>query len=105
PFSFLPKLCVHDAARNILRRPLPGAMTCRVFSLAWLPCLLMVAPVLAVAAPAGSAPELFGIRIEFLLFALVLLGIALFHRHTFNVALTGAIVIVLYKLIFTGFAA
>lgn len=68
-----------------------------------LPCLLLVAPALAVAAPAGSAPELFGIRIEFLLFALVLLGIALFHRHTFNVALTGAIVIVLYKLIFTGF--
>ncbi|HEX7047733.1 MAG TPA: citrate transporter [Gammaproteobacteria bacterium] len=54
---------------------------------------------------ATAAPELFGIRVEFILFAAVLIGIALFHHHTFNVALGGAVVIILYKLFFTGFAA
>lgn len=37
--------------------------------------------------PAG--PEIFGVRAEFLLFALTLLGVALFHRRTLEVALTG----------------
>jgi Na+/H+ antiporter NhaD/arsenite permease-like protein len=50
-----------------------------------------------------QAPELFGIPIEFLLFAATLAGVALFHRRTFEVALTGLAVIVLYKLAFTGF--
>ena len=38
-----------------------------------------------------------------MLFALTLLGVALFHRHTLQVALTGLAVITLYKLVFTGF--
>jgi Na+/H+ antiporter NhaD/arsenite permease-like protein len=46
---------------------------------------------------------LFGIPIDFVLFALTLLGIALFHRHTFSIALAGLGVITAYKLIFTGF--
>jgi len=37
------------------------------------------------------------------LFALTLLGVALFHRHTLPVALTGLSTIVIYKLVFTGF--
>ena len=41
--------------------------------------------------------------IEFVLFALTLLGVALFHRRTLEVALAGLAVIVLYKLAFTGF--
>lgn len=63
-------------------------------------------PHLAFAAGTTSsgAPEVFGIRVEFILFAAVLIGIALFHHHTFNVALAGVIVIILYKLFFTGFA-
>jgi Na+/H+ antiporter NhaD/arsenite permease-like protein len=40
---------------------------------------------------------------EFLLFAATLLGVALFHRHTLAVALTGLAAIVAYKLAFTGF--
>ena len=52
---------------------------------------------------AGAAPELLGIPIEFVLFALTLLGVALFHRHTLLVALTGLASIVFYKLAFTGF--
>ena len=52
-----------------------------------------------------EAPVLFGIRIEFILFGLTLLGVALFHRRTLQVALTGLAAVTLYKLIFTGFHA
>jgi len=37
---------------------------------------------------------------EFVLFALTLLGVALFHRHTMWVALTGMTLIIIYKLVF-----
>ena len=47
--------------------------------------------------------ELLGIPFDFILFALTLLGVALYHRHTLRVALIGLGVIVLYKLAFTGF--
>jgi Na+/H+ antiporter NhaD/arsenite permease-like protein len=51
-------------------------------------------------------PELiriFGIPLDFFLFGLTLLGVALFHAHTLRIALAGAITISLYKIIFTGF--
>jgi Na+/H+ antiporter NhaD/arsenite permease-like protein len=48
-------------------------------------------------------PEIFGIPLEFVFFALTLIGVAVFHHHTLRVALTGLAVIVLYKLVFTGF--
>jgi Na+/H+ antiporter NhaD/arsenite permease-like protein len=44
-----------------------------------------------------------GIPVDFVLFALTLLGVALFHRYTLQVALTGLAVITIYKLAFTGF--
>jgi Na+/H+ antiporter NhaD/arsenite permease-like protein len=47
--------------------------------------------------------SLAGIPVDFILFALTLLGVALFHRYTLQVALTGLAVITLYKLGFTGF--
>ena len=52
-------------------------------------------------ASAGPAP--FGIPVEFILFALTLLGVALFHHKTFYVALCGVISVALYKILFTGF--
>jgi Na+/H+ antiporter NhaD/arsenite permease-like protein len=51
----------------------------------------------------GDAPAIAGIRIEFILFALTLLGVALFHHHTLKVALSGLFTISLYKIVFTGF--
>jgi hypothetical protein len=54
-------------------------------------------------AAAGEHPAVFGVPIDFILFALTLLGVALFHKHTLRVALTGLAVITLYKLAFTGF--
>ena len=46
---------------------------------------------------------LFGIPVDFVLFALTLLGVALFHHHTLPVALTGLAAIIIYKIAFTGF--
>ena len=43
------------------------------------------------------------IPIEFILFALTLVGVAVFHHRTFEVAVTGLIVITLCKLAFTQF--
>ena len=47
--------------------------------------------------------ELLGIPVDFVLFAITLIGVALFHHQTLRVALTGLAVVTLYKLAFTGF--
>jgi Na+/H+ antiporter NhaD/arsenite permease-like protein len=65
-------------------------------------CLLAGVPAPAVAA-AAEGPAILGVPVDFILFGLTLLGVALFHRHTLYVALTGLAVITLYKLGFTGF--
>ncbi|MGH6767856.1 MAG: citrate transporter, partial [Xanthobacteraceae bacterium] len=46
---------------------------------------------------------LFGIPVDFILFGLTLIGVAVFHHRTLQVALTGLTAIVIYKLVFTGF--
>jgi Na+/H+ antiporter NhaD/arsenite permease-like protein len=61
------------------------------------------APALA-ADLASLVPVYFlGIPVDFILFALTLLGVAVFHHHTLRVALVGLAAIVAYKLAFTGF--
>jgi Na+/H+ antiporter NhaD/arsenite permease-like protein len=62
-----------------------------------------VIPLKAVASTLTEPVLLFGIPFDFVLFAITLLGIALFHRHTLPIALTGLGAITAYKLIFTGF--
>ena len=57
----------------------------------------------ALPAFAAGGPAIAGIPVEFILFALTLLGVALFHNATLYVALTGMVSISLYKIIFTGF--
>jgi Na+/H+ antiporter NhaD/arsenite permease-like protein len=74
-------------------------------SIAWragLSAVLLAAAPLARAAGA-EPPAVFGIPVDFILFALTLLGVALFHHHTLRVALIGLATITLYKLAFTGF--
>jgi Na+/H+ antiporter NhaD/arsenite permease-like protein len=60
---------------------------------------------LIASAPAGAAdgPAVLGVPVEFILFGITLLGVALFHHHTLRVALAGLAIITLYKLGFTGF--
>jgi len=66
--------------------------------------LLLMAPIFTFAADGGAAagnmPAIGGIRIEFFLFAAILVCVAIFHDQTFYVALIGLAVVLGYKLIF-----
>jgi Na+/H+ antiporter NhaD/arsenite permease-like protein len=67
----------------------------------------IAATVTSLASPASAATPtpiyVFGVPVDFILFALTLLGVAVFHHKTLQVALAGLAGIVLYKLFFTGF--
>ena len=68
--------------------------------------LLIAAGTVLAAASGAYAPALVmlgPVPLDFILFACVLLGIALFHHHTFNIAVGGLVLITLYKLTVTGF--
>ena len=56
--------------------------------------LIMLFPLPALAQ--GSLPTLAGIPVDFILFALTLLGVALFHNATLYVALSGLVTISLF---------
>jgi Na+/H+ antiporter NhaD/arsenite permease-like protein len=67
---------------------------------------LLAAPAIAAASPGASAIEplyFLGIPVDFILFGLTLIGVAVFHHHTLAVALAGLAAITVYKLAFTGF--
>jgi Na+/H+ antiporter NhaD/arsenite permease-like protein len=51
-------------------------------------------------ASSGEPPSIGPIRIEFIIFGLMLICVAVFHRHTFLVAVTGLTVLLIYKFIF-----
>jgi Na+/H+ antiporter NhaD/arsenite permease-like protein len=53
---------------------------------------------------ADGVPALAGIRVEFILFALTLVGVAVFHHKTMYVALTGLAAVLLFKFAFTDFS-
>ncbi|MBK7629004.1 MAG: citrate transporter [Bacteroidales bacterium] len=48
----------------------------------------------------GGVPSIGPIRIEFIIFGLILLGVALFHKQTFWVAVIGLTVLLTFKLVF-----
>jgi Na+/H+ antiporter NhaD/arsenite permease-like protein len=52
---------------------------------------------------AFSGPAIGPVPVEFVLFACVLIGVALFHHHTLRTAVVGAIVIALYKIALSPF--
>lgn len=47
-----------------------------------------------------GVPAILGIRFEFILFALILIGVAVFKNHTFGVAVIGLTVLLLFKFVF-----
>ena len=51
-------------------------------------------------ASSGSNYSIGPIRLEFIFFGLILLGVALFHKHTFWVAVSGLAVLMTFKLVF-----
>ncbi len=62
----------------------------------------MIAASLQVATEGASVPLLLGIRVEFVLFGLTLLGVALSHARAMYVALGGLAAILAFKLAFDG---
>ncbi len=74
-----------------------------IFKKLILPVLLLAIPVYALASGTGSTvPLIGGIRLEFVIFALTLVGVALFHNHTMYVALIGLGSVLALKFIFDG---
>ena len=65
--------------------------------------LLLFAGNAFAAGPVADGPAIAGIPIDFILFALTLLGVALFHNHTLRVGLIGLATITLYKVFIAGF--
>ncbi len=51
-------------------------------------------------ASGGQVPSVGPIRVEFIIFGLILLGVALFHKQTFRVAVIGLTVLLTFKLVF-----
>ncbi len=60
----------------------------------------LLLPVFTFASVPTAIPLIFGIRLEFIIFALTLIGVAVFHHKTMYVALTGLGVILILKYIF-----
>ena len=58
---------------------------------------------LSVVAMTPQDPALFAISLDFALFGLTLIGVAVFHHHTMRVAVIGLVTISIYKIAFTGF--
>lgn len=68
--------------------------------IATLTVLFTLLPVFTFAASTMTIPLILGIRLEFILFALTLLGVAVFHNKTMYVALAGLASILILKYIF-----
>ncbi len=62
--------------------------------------ILFLVPAVVFAGSPGQIPAIFNIRIEFILFGLTLIGVALFHKRTLMVALIGLAAILIFKFIF-----
>lgn len=69
-----------------------------VFGLATLLSLLL--PVSLLAAGSGTVPSIGPVRVEFILFAITLVCVAVFHHKTMQVALIGLAVVLTFKLLF-----
>ncbi|MGD0582346.1 MAG: SLC13 family permease [Bacteroidales bacterium] len=62
-------------------------------------CLVFLVPVFAAAAD-SKVPSIGPVRIEFIIFAMILACVALLHKHTFWVAVTGLSVLLIFKFAF-----
>jgi Na+/H+ antiporter NhaD/arsenite permease-like protein len=67
--------------------------------------LLLLSPLLARAAEGMpfAGPRIGPVPVEFILFALVLAGVAMVHLHALKIAIGGALTVALYKLLFSPF--
>jgi len=77
----------------------PGSSIIRNLKRYLILAVILITPVNLFAA-GGTVPSLGPIRVEFIIFGLVLLGVALFHKQTFRVAVIGLTVLMTFKLFF-----
>src|SRR5674476_511306 len=61
--------------------------------------MLIMLP-LVVSASSGKVPSIGPVRVEFIIFGLILVGVALLHKQTFWVAVTGLTILLIFKFIF-----
>jgi Na+/H+ antiporter NhaD/arsenite permease-like protein len=61
--------------------------------------LLLLLP-LVVSASTGKVPSVGPVRVEFIIFGLILVGVALLHKQTFWVAVTGLTILLIFKFVF-----
>lgn len=78
-----------------------------IFNIFFLPVILtlflFLFPLITSATELNQLQSIGSIRIEFILFGLTLLGVALFHHHTLKVALIGLASVIAYKFFFSEF--
>lgn len=99
-----PCACADRCKRNSSSRLASVTFSTVGLTLAVMLLVATGAPALAASSPGLSEPiYVLGIPVDFILFALTLLGVAVFHHQTLRVALAGLAAIVIYKLAFTGF--
>ncbi|MGL4573469.1 MAG: citrate transporter [Burkholderiaceae bacterium] len=65
--------------------------------------LMACPPAFAAGGQAFSGPTIGPVPIEFVLFVLVLAGVAISHHNAMKIAIVGAVVIALYKIVFSPF--
>src|SRR5262245_61556914 len=90
----------HGGVATQGRDPAPGVLSVLAVGAVLVPTLSVLSSLPASAASGtavGSPLYVSGIPLDFILFALTLLGVALFHRQTLQVALIGLAAIVGYK--------
>jgi Na+/H+ antiporter NhaD/arsenite permease-like protein len=73
--------------------------TYKISKKAFILILLFIVPLLT-SASAVKVPSVGPVRVEFIIFGLILLGVALLHKQTFRVALTGLTVLLIFKFAF-----
>jgi Na+/H+ antiporter NhaD/arsenite permease-like protein len=71
-------------------------------TLRWLlPLMAMfLIPLSTFASDTSGVPSILGIRVEFILFAIALIGVAVFHKKTMYVALAGLVAVLIFKFSF-----
>lgn len=61
--------------------------------------VIFLMPIL-LSASTGKVPSIGPVRVEFVIFGLILAGVAIFHKQTFKVAVIGVTVLIFFKFIF-----
>jgi Na+/H+ antiporter NhaD/arsenite permease-like protein len=80
--------------KNFLKSPAPG--NCKKLLML---ALILFLPVSLFAA-GSEVPKIGPIRLEFIIFGLILFGVAVFHKQTFRVAVIGLTVLLTFKFVF-----